>query len=161
PTSHGVPDATAGHRCGGMPAARPDAAARAPNRSARDRTRWEPPPSRPQPCCWHRGGPGGSWARTPGGPPARSCSPSSTSPPPPVCRLPPRLPPATPAGLRALRAAEGDSSSWGRGVAAATVLAGLFAVLAVLSRGQLGWGDVALAVPVAAALGWHSWTAVY
>jgi leader peptidase (prepilin peptidase)/N-methyltransferase len=36
-----------------------------------------------------------------------------------------------------------------------------FAVLAFASRGRLGWGDVTLAVSVAAALGWHSWAAVY
>lgn len=78
-----------------------------------------------------------------------------------VMRLPHRLTAATTTGFLALLAAEGDSSAWWRAVAAAAVLAGFFAVLAVLSRGQLGWGDVALAIPVAAALGWHSWTAVY
>ena len=78
-----------------------------------------------------------------------------------VMRLPHRLTAATTVGLLALLAAEGDSAAWWRAVAAGVVLAGFFAVLAVLSRGQLGWGDVALAVPVAAALGWHSWTAVY
>ncbi|MBB5871958.1 hypothetical protein F4553_005337 [Allocatelliglobosispora scoriae] len=34
-------------------------------------------------------------------------------------------------------------------------------MLALVSRGQLGWGDVAVAMPVAAGFGWHSWTAVY
>ena len=78
-----------------------------------------------------------------------------------VMRLPHRLTAATTIGLMALLAADGDGAAWWRAVAAGVVLAGIFAVLATLSRGQLGWGDVALAVPVAAALGWHSWTAVY
>ena len=78
-----------------------------------------------------------------------------------VMRLPHRLTAATTTGFLALLAAEGDSTAWWRAVVAAAGLAGFFAVLAVASRGQLGWGDVALAVPVAASLGWHSWTAVY
>ncbi|WP_117210574.1 prepilin peptidase [Allorhizocola rhizosphaerae] len=78
-----------------------------------------------------------------------------------MLRLPHRLTAATTIGFLALLAAGGDSTGWWRAVAAGAVLAALFAVLAVLSRGQLGWGDVALAVPVAAALGWHSWAAVY
>lgn len=78
-----------------------------------------------------------------------------------VMRLPHRLTATTTIGFLALLAAQGNGSAWWRAVAAGAVLAGFFAALAVLSRGQLGWGDVALAVPVAAALGWHSWTAVY
>ncbi|WP_117214740.1 prepilin peptidase [Allorhizocola rhizosphaerae] len=78
-----------------------------------------------------------------------------------VMRLPHRLTAATTIGFLVLLAAEGDGTAWWRAMAAGAVLSGLFAVLAVASCGQLGWGDVALAVPVAAALGWHSWTAVY
>ncbi|MER7006306.1 prepilin peptidase [Dactylosporangium sp. NPDC000555] len=69
-----------------------------------------------------------------------------------VLRPPHRL---TSAGLLPLLAATGDTSASLRAVTAAAVLAVFFAVLAVASRGQLGWGDVAIAVPLAAALGWH------
>jgi leader peptidase (prepilin peptidase) / N-methyltransferase len=78
-----------------------------------------------------------------------------------VLRLPHRITAATTLGTLALLAATGQTSAWARAVTAAAVLSACFAALAVASRGQLGWGDVALAVPVAAALGWHSWAAVY
>jgi leader peptidase (prepilin peptidase)/N-methyltransferase len=78
-----------------------------------------------------------------------------------VLRLPHRLTAATTTGLLVLQAAEADSTAWWRTVTAGAVLAGFFTVLAMLWRGQLGWGDVTLAVPVAAALGWHGWTALY
>lgn len=74
----------------------------------------------------------------------------------PVLRLPHRL-----TGFLCLLAASGDADAWWRAHTAGLVLAALFAVLALVSGGQLGWGDVAIAVPVAAALGWHSWSAVY
>ena len=78
-----------------------------------------------------------------------------------VMRLPHRLTAATTIGFLALLAAVDDGAAWWRAVAAGAVLAAFFAAVAVASRGQLGWGDVALAVPLAAALGWHSATAVY
>jgi len=78
-----------------------------------------------------------------------------------VMRLPHRITAAATAGFLGLLALGGPSGAWWRAVAAGVVVAVFFAVLAVFSRGQLGWGDVTLAVPVAAALGWHSWTAVY
>ncbi|KAB1116825.1 prepilin peptidase [Micromonospora aurantiaca] len=78
-----------------------------------------------------------------------------------VMRLPHRITASTTAGFLGLLAATGDPRAWTRAIAAGLVLAAFFAILAVVSRGQLGWGDVTLAVPVAAALGWHSWTAVY
>ncbi|GIF98329.1 prepilin peptidase [Catellatospora citrea] len=78
-----------------------------------------------------------------------------------VLRLPHRLTAATTAGLLGLLAATGNANAWWRTVTARLVLVALLAVLAFASGGQLGWADVAIAVPVAAALGWHSWSAVY
>jgi leader peptidase (prepilin peptidase)/N-methyltransferase len=78
-----------------------------------------------------------------------------------VLRLPHRLTAVTTAGFLGLLAATGDANAWWRALTAGLVLAALLAVLAVVSGGQLGWGDVAIALPVAAALGWHSWSAVY
>jgi leader peptidase (prepilin peptidase) / N-methyltransferase len=78
-----------------------------------------------------------------------------------VLRLPHRITAVTTAGLLAMLAAHGNPGAWWRAAASGLVLAIFFAVLAVVSRGQLGWGDVTIAVPVAAGLGWHSWTAVY
>jgi leader peptidase (prepilin peptidase)/N-methyltransferase len=73
-----------------------------------------------------------------------------------VMRLPHRITAATTAGFLSQLAASSDPRAWWRAAAAGMVLAALFIVLAVASRGQLGWGDVAVAVPVAAGLGWHS-----
>lgn len=78
-----------------------------------------------------------------------------------VMRLPHRITATATAGLLALLALSGPATAWWRAVAVGLVLAAFFAMLAVVSRGQFGWGDVTLAVPVAAALGWHSWTTVY
>ncbi|NUS56371.1 MAG: prepilin peptidase [Streptomycetaceae bacterium] len=78
-----------------------------------------------------------------------------------VMRLPHRITATATAGLLGLLALGGPAGAWWRAVAAGLVVAGFFAMLAVVSRGQLGWGDVTLAVPLAAALGWHSWTTVY
>jgi leader peptidase (prepilin peptidase)/N-methyltransferase len=57
-------------------------------------------------------------------------------------------------------AATGDSSSALRACAAAVALTALHFGLYVLAPGQLGGGDVKLAAPLAAALGWHSWSLV-
>lgn len=78
-----------------------------------------------------------------------------------VMRLPHRITAAATAGFLGLLALGGPAAAWWRAVAAGLVLAAFFGVLAAASRGQLGWGDVSLAVPVAAALGWQNWTAVY
>ncbi|MFD6694199.1 prepilin peptidase [Micromonospora aurantiaca] len=78
-----------------------------------------------------------------------------------VMRLPHRITAAATAGFLGLLALGGPAGAWVRAVSAGLVLAAFFAVLAAASRGQLGWGDVTLAVPLAAALGWHSWNAVY
>jgi leader peptidase (prepilin peptidase)/N-methyltransferase len=78
-----------------------------------------------------------------------------------VMRLPHRITAAATTGLLGLLALDSPPGAWGRAVTAGLAVAGFFAVLAVVSHGQLGWGDVAVAVPLATALGWHSWTAVY
>jgi leader peptidase (prepilin peptidase)/N-methyltransferase len=78
-----------------------------------------------------------------------------------VMRLPHRITAACTAGFLGLLAADGDPRAWQRAAIAATGLAVFFTGLAVVSRGQLGWGDAALAIPVGAALGWHGWQAVY
>lgn len=75
--------------------------------------------------------------------------------------LPLRISIASTVGFLGLLAVAGDHLAWRRSAIAAVTLAVLLAVLAVVARGQLGWGDVAVAVPLAAALGWHSWHAVY
>lgn len=75
--------------------------------------------------------------------------------------LPLRISIASAAGFLGLLAAAGDQHAWRRAAIAAVTLAVLLTILAILARGQLGWGDVAVAVPLAAALGWHSWHAVY
>ncbi|NUR31751.1 MAG: prepilin peptidase [Catenulispora sp.] len=78
-----------------------------------------------------------------------------------VLRLPHRITALTTSGFLGLLVLGGPPGAWWRAVAAGLVVAAFLAVLAVVSRGQLGWGDVTLAMPLAAALGWHSWTAVY
>ena len=75
--------------------------------------------------------------------------------------LPLRISAASAAGFLGLLAAAGDPHAWRRAAVAALTLGVLLGVLAVVARGQLGWGDVAVAVPLAAALGWNSWSAVY
>jgi leader peptidase (prepilin peptidase)/N-methyltransferase len=75
--------------------------------------------------------------------------------------LPLRISITSAVGFLGLLAAAEDHHAWRRAAIAAVTLAVLLAVLAVLARGQLGWGDVAVAVPLAAALGWNSWHAVY
>nr|GID90285.1 hypothetical protein Ade03nite_92090 [Actinoplanes derwentensis] len=75
--------------------------------------------------------------------------------------LPLRISITSTAGFLGLLAVAGDHHAWRRAAVAAVTLAVLLAVLAVLARGQLGWGDVTVAVPLAAALGWNSWRAVY
>lgn len=75
-------------------------------------------------------------------------------------RLPFRITATMGTGFVALLALAGNTSSWWRAILAAALVTTFFAVLSVASRGQFGWGDVAVAVPVGAALGWNSWLAV-
>ncbi len=60
--------------------------------------------------------------------------------------LPLRISITSAVGFLGLLAAAGDHHAWRRAAVAAVTLAVLLAVLAVLARGQLGWGDVAVAV---------------
>jgi leader peptidase (prepilin peptidase)/N-methyltransferase len=77
-----------------------------------------------------------------------------------VRRLPHRLTTATAAGFIGLLALAGDTPVRARAIAGATVVTAAFAVAAWLARGQLGGGDIGLAVPVAAFLAAHSWMAL-
>jgi leader peptidase (prepilin peptidase)/N-methyltransferase len=78
-----------------------------------------------------------------------------------VMRLPHRITIAATAGFLGLLTLTGDAHAWRRAALAGLVVAALFAGLAIATRDKLGWGDVGLAVPVTAALGWHSWQTVY
>ncbi len=78
-----------------------------------------------------------------------------------VMLLPLRISAVSAAGFLILLAAAGDWHAWRRATTAAIVLAVLLTVLALAAHGQLGWGDVGLVVPFAAALGWESWWSVY
>ena len=78
-----------------------------------------------------------------------------------VLRLPHRITAITTAVFLALLAADGNTTALVRAVAAGLVLAGFFTAVAVAARGQLGWGDPALAAPVGAALGWLGWNNLY
>jgi len=75
-----------------------------------------------------------------------------------VLRLPHRLTAATTAGTVVLLAPLGASvSSWWSASLSAATLAAFYAVVRIVSRGDLGLGDVALAVPVGFGVGWHDW----
>lgn len=50
---------------------------------------------------------------------------------------------------------------WVRALAGGVALALLFAVMASVRPGSLGWGDVKAAMAIGAALGWHGWVALY
>jgi leader peptidase (prepilin peptidase)/N-methyltransferase len=78
-----------------------------------------------------------------------------------VLRLPHRITAITFTGFLGLLAADGSTTALIRAVTAGLVLAAFFTVVAVAARGQLGWGDPALAAPVGAALGWFGWTDLY
>jgi leader peptidase (prepilin peptidase)/N-methyltransferase len=78
-----------------------------------------------------------------------------------VMRLPHRITAITTAGFLGLLAADGSTAALIRAVTAGLVLAAFFTVVAVAARGQLGWGDPALAAPIGAALGWYGWTDLY
>jgi leader peptidase (prepilin peptidase) / N-methyltransferase len=73
-----------------------------------------------------------------------------------VLRLPHRLTAATTAGTVALLAPVGVSASgWLRAAIGVAIMAGFYGVVYLVSRGGLGLGDVALAVPLGLAVGWH------
>ena len=81
-----------------------------------------------------------------------------------VRRLPDRLTlPAYPALIILLAlaaAATGTWSAFGRALLAGLVLAAVYAALGLISRGQLGGGDIKLAGLLGLLLGWLSWGAV-
>jgi leader peptidase (prepilin peptidase)/N-methyltransferase len=75
-----------------------------------------------------------------------------------VLRLPHRLTIATTAGaVLMLLLADAPVSSWRGGVIGAAALAGGYALIRIVSGGDLGPGDVAVAVPIGLVLGWHDW----
>jgi len=75
-----------------------------------------------------------------------------------VLRLPHRLTAATTAGTVVLLAPlGGPASSWWSAAISAAVLAGFYALTRIISRGDLGLGDVAFAVPVGFGAGWYDW----
>lgn len=75
-----------------------------------------------------------------------------------VQRLPHRLTLATTAGTVLLLAPAGaPASSWRTATIGAAVLAGFYALIHIASHGDLGLGDVAVAVPVGFAVGWLDW----
>ncbi len=51
----------------------------------------------------------------------------------------------------------GPASLWWSAAISATVLAGFYALIRIVSRGDLGLGDVALAVPIGVGAGWYNW----
>jgi leader peptidase (prepilin peptidase)/N-methyltransferase len=74
-----------------------------------------------------------------------------------VHRLPHRVVASTSIGFLVLLLPDTDWAAWLRSVLAGLALAAFFGAIAVAAPGQLGLGDVAVAVPVGALLGWHSW----
>lgn len=65
------------------------------------------------------------------------------------------------AGLGLAALVEHRGGDWVRAALAGVGVAALFAVIAVLRPGALGWGDVKAAVAVGAMLGWLGWAALY
>jgi leader peptidase (prepilin peptidase)/N-methyltransferase len=73
-------------------------------------------------------------------------------------RLPHRITLVTTVGTVGLLAATGAAgSSWRGAILGAVALAGFYALVRVVSRGELGVGDVAVAIPIGLLLGWHDW----
>jgi leader peptidase (prepilin peptidase) / N-methyltransferase len=73
-------------------------------------------------------------------------------------RLPHRITLVTTVGTLGLLAATGaPGSSWRGAVLGAVTLAGFYMLVRVASRGDLGAGDVAVAIPIGLLLGWHDW----
>ncbi|WP_165449745.1 prepilin peptidase [Krasilnikovia cinnamomea] len=65
------------------------------------------------------------------------------------------------AGLGLAALVEHRGGDWVRAALAGVGVAVLFAVIAALRPGALGWGDVKAAVAVGAVLGWLGWAALY
>jgi leader peptidase (prepilin peptidase)/N-methyltransferase len=78
-----------------------------------------------------------------------------------VLRLPHRLTAATTAGTVLLLAPlDAPASSWWSAAIGAASLAGFYTIVHIVTRGDLGLGDVALAVPIGVAVGWLDWRLV-
>jgi leader peptidase (prepilin peptidase)/N-methyltransferase len=76
-----------------------------------------------------------------------------------VLRLPHRLVAATSIAFLALLPAD-EFAHWLRACAGGAVLVAFFGLIAFAAPRHLGLGDVAVAFPVGAALGWQGWTDV-
>lgn len=74
-----------------------------------------------------------------------------------VLRLPHRLTAATTAGTVVLLAPLGLTGSWSSALIGAGCMAGYYGAVHVASRGGLGLGDVALAVPIGFGVSWLDW----
>lgn len=74
-----------------------------------------------------------------------------------VLRLPHRLTAATTAGTVVLLAPLGLTGSWWGALIGGGSLAGYYLAVHVASRGGLGFGDVAFAVPIGVGVGWLDW----
>lgn len=79
-------------------------------------------------------------------------------------RLPNRQVALTGAAVLALLTAAsvvaGTWAAWGRGLLAGAVLAAAYLIVALVSAGGVGMGDVKLAAVVGLICGWHGWAAV-
>lgn len=75
-----------------------------------------------------------------------------------VLRLPHRLTAVTTVGtVLMLVAVDTPGSSWRTAVLGAVALSGAYTIISVVSRGDLGLGDVTVAIPIGLILGWHDW----
>nr|MDT0658799.1 A24 family peptidase [Micromonospora sp. DSM 115978] len=74
-----------------------------------------------------------------------------------VLRLPHRLTTATTAGTVVLLAPLGLTGSWRGALIGAGCMAGYYLAVHVASRGGIGLGDVAVAVPIGLGVGWLDW----
>lgn len=74
-----------------------------------------------------------------------------------VRRLPHRVTAATSIAFLALLLPAQDATAWLRAVAAGLALTAFLGAIALAAPRDLGLGDVTVAFPVGALLGWHSW----
>ena len=77
-----------------------------------------------------------------------------------VRRLPHRITATTAIAFLTLLLPSQQATDWLRAVLAGLALAAFFGAIATVAPRDLGLGDVTVAFPVGALLGWHSWTAL-